>query len=49
MKLYYIALEAILEGERAAGEEAVRMLLGAVKFHKGLMACCLEVVVASHK
>ena len=49
VKLYYVSLDAVVTGERSSGEEAVKVLLGAVKFHKGLMACCLEVIIASFK
>ena len=49
LKLYYIALEAILSGERPTSDCALNVLINALKFHKGIMACCLEVVVASYK
>ena len=49
LKLYYSALEAILSGERAASVGSLPVLIQATKFHKGLMACCLEVVIAAYK
>lgn len=49
LKLYYVSLEAILTGERQTSEQALQVLTSALKFHKGVMACCLEVVIASYK
>lgn len=60
LKLYYYVLEAVLGSESAAmtahygagspaARAAISNLLTSAKFHKGLMACCLEVVVTSYK
>lgn len=50
IKLYYHSLENILVSEeRVHGHSNFSGLLTSTKFHKGLMACSLEVVVASYK
>jgi len=51
VKLYLLSLEAILDGERptASGpNDSVQILLSSPPFHKSLMACVLEICIASH-
>nr|BAN18534.1 retinoblastoma-like protein [Yamagishiella unicocca]BAN18535.1 retinoblastoma-like protein [Yamagishiella unicocca] len=49
-KLYYHSLETILMSEeKASGLTGVTALLVATKFHRGLVACCVEVVSACYR
>ncbi|KAG1669895.1 hypothetical protein FOA52_002421 [Chlamydomonas sp. UWO 241] len=47
LKLYYLVLESVLVSEAASG--GAGGLLAAPKFHAGLMACALEVVIAAYR
>jgi retinoblastoma-like protein 1 len=56
IKLYYRILEAILlaeetrlKKEKGVSEVNFTVLLNNDKFHKSLLACCLEIVIVSHK
>nr|BCL66182.1 retinoblastoma-like protein [Volvox reticuliferus] len=49
-KLYYLSLEVILQTEeKASGMAGVTSLLLAGKFHRALVACCVEVVAACYR
>ncbi len=49
-QLYFVLLELGLTKEQASGGEvAVKTLLHSSKLHKGLVACCVELVAASHR
>mmetsp|Transcript_9001 Transcript_9001/g.19330 ORF Transcript_9001/g.19330 Transcript_9001/m.19330 type:complete len:1231 (-) Transcript_9001:1802-5494(-) len=49
-KLYYHALEVVLTAEeRATGQTNFSGMLTAIKFHRGLMACCMEIVIAAYR
>ena len=51
VKLYLISLDAILEGERPTASDSndlIQVLLSSTPFHKSLMACALEICIASH-
>nr|BAN18536.1 retinoblastoma-like protein [Eudorina sp. 2006-703-Eu-15]BAN18537.1 retinoblastoma-like protein [Eudorina sp. 2006-703-Eu-15] len=49
-KLYYHSLENILRAEeKASGIAAAIALLSAGKFHRALVACCVEVVAACYR
>ncbi|KAG2492649.1 hypothetical protein HYH03_009065 [Edaphochlamys debaryana] len=49
-KLYYHSLEAILTAEeRVSGMQGATALLSSTKFHRGLIACCVEVVAACYR
>jgi retinoblastoma-like protein 1 len=49
-KLYYHSLENILQSEeKASGLPGAVALLSAGKFHRALVACCVEVVAACYR
>lgn len=50
VKLYYYSLDSIVAAEdKAGGQAAVAALLASTKFHRGLVACCVEVVAACYR
>ncbi|PNH01487.1 Retinoblastoma-related protein, partial [Tetrabaena socialis] len=50
VKLFYHSLETILVvEEKATGLTGVAALLSSAKFHRGLVACCVEVVAACYR
>ncbi|GFR43170.1 hypothetical protein Agub_g4220 [Astrephomene gubernaculifera] len=50
IKLYYLSLESILVAEeKASGLSGAMSLLSSTKFHRGLIACCVEIVAACYR
>ncbi len=49
-KLYYASLEAVLANEeKSSGMVGCTALLSSSRFHRCLVACCVELVTASYR